>query len=196
MGRGNPAHLWERGMNLKTRPLLVASSTGAAVELVVALITQGLAYFTLFKPFSAQSSFSQVATGTGLVRCLCGLFVAICVGALYTLVYPHSEPFTASNGAIGGATAATIARTISGVLGLCIVSLLIPMALPQFLSEGLPSDFLGLRVETVTSLVFSVIALVFTIVVAAVLGAVGGAVATALRGNSLNSEILGGTGLS
>jgi hypothetical protein len=176
-------------MNINTRSLLIAASVGAALQLVLGLLTQ-LGQFYVLQSRLADSSaaiagLARYSAIAAAVTCLCGGASDLLVGALYGLVHPRAR-LNPGDGVLGGGAAGALARVVSGGAGLGISLLLLPLTYQrlQALSGGdLPAGAFGpaLLVSALGGLIGGLAGIVFAAIFGAALAALTGGVAALLR---------------
>ncbi len=173
---------------MRSRPLLIATGFGAAVQILYLLAMTALTYFLVY-PILEQSLLDDLQVpgsvpgpviNTSLFTGIAGICLApvlyAAIGVVYTYFHHREYPVTPDQGAVGGAAAAAAARLLSGVIGVLINAIAIysfSSRVPFFagLGDGPPD---ALIFGIFSSAVGSLFGLCFGAVFAALIGALGG----------------------
>ena len=171
-------------MNIKTRPLLIAAGSGAAVMLIYSLISNGISLMPMMSGTYDPLNPPPLMTAIGLLACLCIPIIDIGAGFLYSYLHSREATLTIGDGAIGGAASGAVIHIIGGIFGACLGLLVVPMVLQQTVAD-VPPDVAGVALAggIAGGAIGAVIGLCIGLVIGLVLGAIGGAIGGATMGN-------------
>ncbi len=121
-------------MRIKIRPLLIAAGAGAAVMIIVSLISNVIQYLAspgLFNPNVGPSAVSPVGWVVTCLSCLCVPILDAAVGFFYTYLFSREAPLTLNAGLLGGALAGALEGIVGSLFGLLVTAVLVPLVLGQ-----------------------------------------------------------------
>jgi hypothetical protein len=174
---------------MRTRPLLIAISVGAAFQLVYQLVALGLTYLLVYptiqeildSPFGVPGGGPTQVINLSFVTSIAGLCLAplayAAIGFIYAFLHHREDPISPDHGAVGGAAASGAARALSGVLGILITTIvtyfwLTPSPLIAQTFGDAPPD--ALVIGLLGSTAGGFISLCFGVLFASFIGALGG----------------------
>jgi hypothetical protein len=173
-------------MNIKTRPLLIASGVGAVVQIIYSLISTGVSYGPALVGQTVDvTQPSNLSLITSVLACLCVPIIGIGAGLLYAYLHSREAALTVGDGAIGGAATGALISLVGGLFGACVGLLLVPTLLQQATAD-IPPEAAGIALGAgiAGGIIGAAIGICVGLVIGAVLGAIGGAIGGATMGRS------------
>ncbi len=176
-------------MNFNTRSLFIAAGIGAALQIVLVLLTQAGQFALLRSPMAENplgiEGLARYSAIAAALVCLCGAATDLLAGAVYGGTHPR-EGLIAGDGVLGGAVSGAAARVVSGAVGVVISLLLMPLTYQRIQALGggdLSTTALGplMMFSLVGGVAGGICGIAVSAVFGALLGALSGGLLAAVR---------------
>jgi hypothetical protein len=171
-------------VRIKIRPLLIAAGAGAAVMIIVSLISNVIQYLAspgLFNPNAGSFAVSTAGWVVSCLSCLCVPILDAAVGFFYAYLFSREAPLTLSNGLLGGALAGALEGIVGSLFGLLVSAVVLPAFLGQAAASA-PPEFGGVVIGAglVGGALGSVWGICLGVLRGAVIALIGGAIGFAV----------------